>query len=49
MTTKAGKYVLKCLLNILGDIDSVGNTSENQASTTILKNIASTMSDRAST
>ena len=49
MTTKAGKYVLKCLLNILGDIDTVGNTSENQASKTILKNIASTMSDRAST
>ena len=49
MTTKAGKDALKCLVNILEDIDSTGNMSENPASKTILKNIASTMSDRAST
>ena len=49
MTTKAGKDILKTLLNILGDTDATSRTSENLVSKTILKNISSTMSDRAST
>ena len=36
-------------MNIKGDIESTGYMSENPAIETILKNIASTMSDRAST
>ena len=49
MTTKAGKDILKSLLNIMGDIDATSRTSENPVSRTILKNISSIMSDRAST
>ena len=49
MITKAGKDILKTLLNIFGDIDATSRTSENPVSKTILKNISSTMSDRAST
>ena len=49
MTTKAGKDILKTLLNILGGIEATSRNSENPVSKTILKNISSTMSDRAST
>ncbi|XP_053392120.1 uncharacterized protein LOC128554835 [Mercenaria mercenaria] len=49
ISTKAGKDVLQTLLTILGDIDSVSETADNQASREILKHISSTMSDRAST
>ncbi|WAQ97233.1 hypothetical protein MAR_029923 [Mya arenaria] len=49
ISTKAGKDVLQTLQQILGDIDVVSELSENPASIQILKNISSTMSDRAST
>ena len=49
MTTKSGQNALDTLLDILKDINTVSDESENDTSRSILKTKASTMSDRAST
>jgi hypothetical protein len=49
IASKSGKSVLSTLQEILSDIDSTSNDSENDVSKRILTNIASTMSDRAAT
>ncbi|WAR05051.1 SPIN3-like protein, partial [Mya arenaria] len=49
IVTKSGKDVLQSLHQILGDIDALSESADKPVSREILKNISSTMSDRAST